>query len=351
MMIKSDIATSLRRAAPFALMMVATPAYADATADCNVPAGQPPISLECGVDASAPNIAATAVGGQSVASGQSSTALGQNSQATGDGGTAIGGDSVASALYSTAVGGGSNASGPGGASAFGVLANADGPSATAIGTFSTATAEAATALGGSAQATALGTTAAGSLANASANFATALGTASVASGVQSTALGNTASATGLNSVAIGYASVAGDADTVSVGAAGATRRITNVSPGMSATDAVNLSQLNAAGAGSLAAANAYTNTQITAVRFDLGKLRDQMRAGIAGSDAINGIPQNFAPGKSMIGVGVSQYGGSVGLALGISTTSANGRVSGRFSFSTATEGGPVHISGGAGFSF
>jgi hypothetical protein len=48
---------------------------------------------------------------------------------------------------------------------------------------------------------------------------------------------------------------------------------------------------------------------------------------------------------------MSDYGGSIGLAFGISTTFKDGHTSARLSVATSTKGGPVHISGGAGFSF
>jgi autotransporter adhesin len=76
-----------------------------------------------------------------------------------------------------------------------------------------------------------------------------------------------------------------------------------------------------------------------------------MRAGIAGSDAINGIPQSAGAGRTIIGIGMSQYAGSVGLALGISHMFKDNHTTARLAVSTATEGGPLHVVGGAGFSF
>lgn len=80
------------------------------------------------------------------------------------------------------------------------------------------------------------------------------------------ALGSLARATAANSVALGAVSVADQANTVSVGAVGSERRIVNVAAGTAGTDAVNLSQLNAAiaraGGGGRAGAQTTANTAL-----------------------------------------------------------------------------------------
>jgi len=75
-----------------------------------------------------------------------------------------------------------------------------------------------------------------------------------------TALGQGASASAAGAVAIGQGSVADEANTVSVGSNGQERRVSHVAAGTAATDAVNLQQMQAGDARTLASANAYTDT-------------------------------------------------------------------------------------------
>jgi autotransporter adhesin len=74
---------------------------------------------------------------------------------------------------------------------------------------------------------------------------TALGANTTAGSESSTAVGSTASALAEGAVALGAYSIADEAQTVSVGASGSERRIVHVGAGTGATDAVNLSQLQA----------------------------------------------------------------------------------------------------------
>ncbi|HBN9197443.1 TPA: YadA-like family protein, partial [Pseudomonas aeruginosa] len=96
---------------------------------------------------------------------------------------------------------------------------------------------------------------------------------SVARGVEagdgSVAVGKGSSATAAGSVALGAGSVADRANTVSVGAAGGERQITNVRAGTAATDAVNLSQMQAADLQTLNSANHYTDSREVAIRQDM----------------------------------------------------------------------------------
>ncbi len=75
------------------------------------------------------------------------------------------------------------------------------------------------------------------------------GTEALASGADSIAVGTNARATAANSIAVGAGSLADRANSVSIGAAGAERQVTNLAAGTAATDAVNLGQLQASGAG------------------------------------------------------------------------------------------------------
>ncbi|HWE99463.1 MAG TPA: YadA-like family protein [Caulobacteraceae bacterium] len=227
-----------------------------------------------------------------------------------------------SGVGSVGLGVGQSASGDG-AVAIGVNNTAAGQGAVAIGANSTATGASALAIGGAASASSAG----------------------------DVALGGGANVTAKNAVALGAGSIAARDNTVSVGAAGAERQITNVAAGSSGTDAVNVNQLNAASAATLGSANAYTDAQIASVRLDMNQLRRDMHAGVAGSDAINGIPQNITPGHVSVGFGMSQFSGSVGVAFGLSTTLRDGRTNARISVGTSTGGGPTHISGGASYTF
>ena len=83
--------------------------------------------------------------------------------------------------------------------------------------------------------------------------------------------------------------------------------------GINATDAVNMSQLNAAlngqGSGALAAANTYTDQQIK-------QLKSQANSGIAQAAAIVPLAPSGA-GDTTVNVGFASYGGEQagGIAL------------------------------------
>jgi trimeric autotransporter adhesin len=95
----------------------------------------------------------------------------------------------------------------------------------------------------------------------------------VASGANAVAMGAGAMATASNAVALGAGSVADRANSVSVGSAGAERQITNVAAGTEDTDAVNVSQLKAAG---LVGDDGST---LDAVVYDLGSSRGSVTFG------------------------------------------------------------------------
>ena len=111
------------------------------------------------------------------------------------------------------------------------------------------------AAGYEADATGNGSTAIGSRADASGSFSIAMGFSSHANADRSIAIGRHSFALGENSLAFGYNSVATENDTVSFGSDGSagvadeafTRRLVNVSAGINATDAANVSQLISSG--------------------------------------------------------------------------------------------------------
>ncbi len=100
---------------------------------------------------------------------------------------------------------------------------------------------------------------------ASGERSTALGNWTVASGGYSSAFGFQSKALNFGSTAIGFMAVADRDYAVWVGAAGSERQIIHLADGTQATDAVNLRQLQAGDAQTLAAANAYTDVQVASV--------------------------------------------------------------------------------------
>jgi autotransporter adhesin len=205
-------------------------------------------SVECGEGADASIAADNAV------------AIGSNSAALGFGGVAVGNQAKAESAGSVAIGDG-------------------------------AYAKSSVAVGAGAQATGLKTT--------------AIGDNAVASGDYSVALGNEATATAANSVALGNGSVADRANAVSVGSAGNERQIVNVAAGVEDTDAVNVSQLKAAQAGSVQ----YDRNPDTSINYNritfgapgggggpvtLANIAD----GVAPTDAVN-LRQLNAMGDSL----------------------------------------------------
>ncbi|MEA3082064.1 MAG: trimeric autotransporter adhesin [Sphingomonadales bacterium] len=163
-----------------AAIAFASPAFADATVDCNVGAGA--LSTECGIAATASGDSSTALGNTAVASGLESTATGQASTASGESSTAVGISSTASGLQSVAVGN---------------RAQATNEDSAAFGDKALATGFHSTAIGGEAVATGAGSQAFGWRANATGAQSAAVGNQAQATGTNSTALGNLSQATGI----------------------------------------------------------------------------------------------------------------------------------------------------------
>jgi trimeric autotransporter adhesin len=172
--------------------------------------------------------------------------------------------------------------------------------ATAYGAYASAMDENATAVGYRAVAKFTGSVAIGNQAQAIADPATAIGDNSLAAGNNSVAIGASAQATGNNSVALGAHSVADQANTVSVGSPGAERRITNVAPGVNATDAVNLSQLR----------------DVSRIAY----------SGVAMSFAMSGaVMPALDPGEKGVGIGMGSYQGYGAVALQFRSLSGTGQ--------------------------
>jgi autotransporter adhesin len=159
------------------------------------------------------------------------------------------------------------------------------------------------------------------------------------------------------------------AGAVSVGSAGAERQIINVAAGSAATDAVNVSQLQAGVGNAVATAENYTNQKLAGLNgtsqaggaadqsiaainqamnslsAGLYQLRKNAYSGIAGAMAMEPAP--YVPGKLTYaaGVGAFEDEGAVGVAL--RRTSDNGRwsLSGGVAASSAGVGGHVGFTG------
>ena len=207
-----------------------------------------------GSESFAAGLSATASGGQSLALGMLATASGPDSIAEGAGSGALGANAVA-------VGGDAVATGAD-ASAFGFASNAFGADSSAM-SYASAWTAGSVAIGYQSLA---GTGPADSTSGQ-----VALGAFAQATGDGSVSIGLSAGAVGANSVALGSGSVANRANSVSVGdaAAGLYRQITNLAGGTQATDAVNLSQLQASTAALGGGAN-YNNGIFTAPTYSFG---------------------------------------------------------------------------------
>jgi len=122
-------------------------------------------------------------------------------------------------------------------------------------------------------------------------------------------------------------SVQYDADrtTVTFNPGGSATRLQNVAAGVAPTDAVNVQQLNDGLAGTLASANAYTDTRLAGVEFDLSQNRRDANAGTAGALAAAGLPQAFEAGRGMLSIGAGTYQGQSAVALGLSRVMDDGR--------------------------
>lgn len=147
-----------------------------------------------------------------------------------------------------------------------------------------------------------------------------------ATGLNTVAVGQNATASGNNSVAVGADSSDGGRDnTVSVGNATNQRTISHVAAGTQGNDAVNVNQLNSQINSTLSSANSYANDLFSGVNHRLRELERDSNAGIASAMAIASMPQAYAPGKSMVAVGVGSFQSESALSVGASVVSPAGK--------------------------
>lgn len=145
-------------------------------------------------------------------------------------------------------------------------------------------------------------------------------------GKNSIAIGNNSKAQGSNSISIGNnSSDEGRDNTVSVGNATNKRTISNVSAGQRSTDAVNVSQLNTSLNSAITSANAYTDDVFSGVNHRINKLDKENKAGIAAAMAMASMPQAYAPGKSMVSLGVGNFQSESAISVGASVVAPEGK--------------------------
>lgn len=137
---------------------------------------------------------------------------------------------------------------------------------------------------------------------------------------------------------------------VTLNAGGSSTIIQNVAPGVAATDAVNVGQLNGSVNNAISVSNAYTDARINELNFDLKDARDDARGGASAALAAAGMPQAMDAGRSMIAGGVGTYRGKVGLAIGGSYRASNGQSVFKVGL-TYDSSNAVGANAGAGFQF
>lgn len=115
--------------------------------------------------------------------------------------------------------------------------------------------------------------------------------------------------------------------------------VSNVANGKvteTSTDAINGSQLY-----SVKQESAATNQRIDALTQKVNKDNKMLKAGIAGTAAIAGLPQVRGNGKAMVSAGAGNFKGQNAIAVGYSRSSDNGKVLFRLSGSANTQGDVV----------
>ena len=134
----------------------------------------------------------------------------------------------------------------------------------------------------------------------------AIGSGSHAEDTTDTAIGTGATVTADNAVALGAGSVANEANTVSVGSAGNERRVTNVAAGTRATDAANVSQMQAGDAATLQAANTYTDTRLHTLDSQMSQMQSDVWNRLGEQD--QRIDRKGAMGAAMMNMAINAAG-------------------------------------------
>src|SRR5262249_26520289 len=144
---------------------------------------------------------------------------------------------------------------------------------------------------------ATGSVAVGAFAQAS-NGGAAFGDGAVATGASATAIGQNAVATASNSVAIGAGSVASAPNTASFGSPRNERRLTDIAPGVSPTDAA-------------------TFGQVSGVQTQVDTNRTEARRGIAATAAMGIAMTPSRPGKTTVSMNTGFFKGETGVGVAV----------------------------------
>ncbi|WP_312266367.1 YadA-like family protein, partial [Neisseria sp.] len=293
------------------------------------------------VDSSASGAYATAIGYQSVASGEGAVAMGntyttdsgstQRTTAEGKNSIAIGTGAQALAENTISIGTGNIVRGKN-SGAIGDPSIIDGENTYSVGNKNTVSTSDTFVLGNNVTQTM--------------DNSVILGSQSSAVEVHTTAGGGNYTYAGAND-----ANVAGVNDVVgvvSVGTEGQTRQVQNVAAGVvsaDSTDAINGSQLYHTNEAINNVAN-YTVNMGNQLNQRIDQVGKKANAGVAGAIAQGSIPQVTRPGTVGLGIGSGFYGGQSAVALGVSSMSDNGNWIVKGNLSTNT-GGHVGIGAGA----
>jgi autotransporter adhesin len=114
-----------------------------------------------------------------------------------------------------------------------------------------------------------------------------------------------------------------------------------VAAGVNATDAVNVSQLNASAASTLSSANTYTDAKIN-------NLSDEAHRGIAGAIAMSRAIMSLNPGESGIAAGFGESGGQGAVALSFQHNTKDNI---QFNIGASFDTSNVQVGGGIGIKF
>jgi autotransporter adhesin len=164
---------------------------------------------------------------------------------------------------------------------------------------------------------------------------------------------NAVSQTANQALGLGQNAVQYDAGGASVSLAsinGVPVALHNVAAGTATNDAVNYGQLNAGVDRAINTANAYTDTRLARISYDIADVRRDASGGTAAAMAMATIPQAYGPGMSMAGMGVSTWRGESAVAFGLSRSSGDGNIVVKLgaTYNTRGQGGAA---GGIGFGF
>ena len=115
--------------------------------------------------------------------------------------------------------------------------------------------------------------------------------------------------------------------TLAGGTTGAPVTLQNVAAGVKATDAVNLGQLQGSAAGTLAAANTYTDQRVSNLAAltsqGIADAKTLAKNGTALALAGTGLRYDDRPGKTSVTGATAYYKGTMGMAFGLGHTSSD----------------------------